>query len=386
MAKSKDLFDDSAMSFGQHLEVLRVYLIRAIIGWAVCTAFTLYYGDELVEYISSPIRTALLKYSGYDIDLINSMMEELDPEDKQPTSENQPAPDDETKTPESTGEGTETETEAEQPTEEQTVEAALVSNQPSDKIQVNISQRTLAEIFHPLAPEKFPAPEEVPDTLVEVPLQSEVFRDLNRVAEVNRMIAEMQIRINNPVTHTVHEAFFIYLKVSLVAGFVVASPWIFYQLWLFVAAGLYPHERRYVHFYLPFSIGLFLVGALFCFFFVFPAVLGFLLLFNESIGASPMMHMSEWISFALMLPVMFGLSFQLPIVMIVLERISIFTADDYREKRRISILVIAIVSMLLTPQDPQSMLLMMGPLCLLYEVGIFMCQFRVNKPEVTEEI
>lgn len=374
MAKSNDLFDDSAMSFGEHLEILRVYLIRAIIGWMICTGFTLYYGDELVEYISNPIKKALIEYSGYDLELVESLLADMDETAVETEGTEEESQSDETE------KGEEAET-----SENVSLESTVVAEY-SDEVKVKISQRELAGIFHPVDPEKYPAPEEVPDTMVEVPLQSEVFKDLNRVAAVNKLIGETLMRINSPVTHTVHEAFFIYLKVSLVAGFVLASPWIFYQLWLFVAAGLYPHERRYVHFYLPFSIGLFLTGALFCFFFVFPAVLGFLLLFNESIGAAPMMHMSEWISFALMLPVMFGLSFQLPVVMIVLERINIFTADDYREKRRISILVIAVLSMLLTPQDPQSMLLMMVPLCLLYEVGIYMCRFRVNKPEVTEEI
>jgi sec-independent protein translocase protein TatC len=143
-----------------------------------------------------------------------------------------------------------------------------------------------------------------------------------------------------------------------------------------VAAGLYPHERKYVYIYLPMSTGLFMGGVLFCFFAVFPFVLNFLLGFNKWLGLNPQIRMSEWISFAVTLPLMFGLSFQLPLVMLFLERISIFEAKDYREKRRMAILVIAVLSMMLTPADPTSMIAMMLPLLLLYELGIWMCSWR----------
>ena len=151
-----------------------------------------------------------------------------------------------------------------------------------------------------------------------------------------------------------------------------------YQIWLFVAAGLYPHERKYVYIYLPMSIFLFLGGALFCFYAVFPFVLNFLLGFNKLLGVNPQIRLSEWISFAVTLPVMFGLSFQLPLIMLFMERISIFTVKDYHEKRRMAILIISIISMLMTPADPMSMVLMMMPLILLYELGILMCKFFPN--------
>ena len=76
------------------------------------------------------------------------------------------------------------------------------------------------------------------------------------------------------------------------------------------------------------------------------------------------------------MPVMFGIAFQLPLAMMFLERLSIFEVDDYREKRRMAVLVIAILSMLLTPADPMSMVLMMVPLLALYELGIFLCGLR----------
>ena len=125
------------------------------------------------------------------------------------------------------------------------------------------------------------------------------------------------------------EGFTVYVKASLLVGVLLASPWIFYQIWNFVAAGLYPHERRYVHIYLPFSIGLFLFGAALAFFVVFEPVLDFLLSFNRSMGIGPEPRINEWLSFVLILPVGFGIGFQLPLVMLFLERIGVFTVKSY---------------------------------------------------------
>lgn len=196
---------------------------------------------------------------------------------------------------------------------------------------------------------------------------------------------ETSEQIDKPITLNVQEAFLTYLKVAIVAGLVMGSPWIFYQIWLFVAAGLYPHEQKYVYIFLPVSLTLFIGGAMFCFFLVFPFVLKFLLGFNEMLEIHPQIRLSEWISFAIMLPVMFGISFQLPLVMLFLERISIFEATGYREKRRMAVLVIAILSMLLTPADPMSMVLMMIPLMVLYELGIVMCRFSAAKSPFAAE-
>ena len=94
------------------------------------------------------------------------------------------------------------------------------------------------------------------------------------------------------------ETFMIYLKASLLVGVVLASPWVFFQIWLFVAAGLYPHERRYVHIFLPMSLVLFLAGAAIAYFFAFSKVLAFLLSFNRMMGIDPDLRINEWMSFA----------------------------------------------------------------------------------------
>ena len=137
------------------------------------------------------------------------------------------------------------------------------------------------------------------------------------------------------------ETMTIFFMVCLVTGLVMASPWVFYQAWAFVAAGLYRHERHYVKKFLPFSLGLFLAGVFLCFFGVLPITLRFLLEFNVWLGIEPTLRLSEWMSFATILPLVFGLAFQTPLVMLFLERIGIFTVDDFRAKRKIAILIIS---------------------------------------------
>jgi sec-independent protein translocase protein TatC len=169
------------------------------------------------------------------------------------------------------------------------------------------------------------------------------------------------------------ETLTIFFMVCLVSGLVLASPWVFYQIWAFVAAGLYRHERGYVKKYLPFSLGLFLSGVFLCFFFVLPITLSFLLQFNVWLGVAPTLRLSEWMGFATILPLIFGLAFQTPLVMLFLERISVFTVADFRAKRKMAILVITIAAAVLTPgQDPFSMLLLAVPMILLYELGILL--------------
>jgi len=172
-----------------------------------------------------------------------------------------------------------------------------------------------------------------------------------------------------------HEAFLLWVKAGFVCGLLIASPWIFWQIWIFVAAGLYPHEKRYVYIYLPFSIVLFVAGAALAFFFVFEPVLEFLFGFNRLMNIDPDPRISEWVGFVLTLPIGFGVAFQLPLVMLFLNRIGLVTVDMFVEKWRIAILVIFVISMLLTPADPISMMLMAVPLTFLYFLGVGMCKW-----------
>ena len=176
-------------------------------------------------------------------------------------------------------------------------------------------------------------------------------------------------------SHQVEEPFMIYLKASILIGAVIASPGIFFHIWQFVAAGLYPHERKYVYLYLPFSVALFVGGVCLAFFAVMRYVLDFLLDFNSSLSVDMEPRLSYYMSFVMLLPLGFGIAFQLPLVMLFLQRIGLIETAAYEKSWRIAVLVIAFLSMILTPADPYSMILLMIPLVFLYFLGIGLCKF-----------
>jgi Twin arginine targeting (Tat) protein translocase TatC len=381
---TKDLFDDTTMSFGEHLEALRTHLIRALIGLVIAAIICLYQGDVIVNFIRRPIDRALKRYSHIETqdDLkgaeqgweklkedwgINTLVELFT--------------------------GTKAEREEAQKVAEQTTSPDAPPVHP-DSITVKVGLDDLAQALHAADPERFPAVAPSASEPPQAPGPEQPNGEKEKPATAQKMIpltlhapefAQFQATVEmtrQAVTLNVQEAFMTYLKVSLMAAVILASPWIFYQLWLFVAAGLYPHERKYVYIYGSMSLALFIIGALFCYYAVFPFVLNFLLGFNANLKITPQIRLSEWISFAIILPVMFGVSFQLPLVMLFLERISIFEASVYREQRRMAILVIAILSAILTPADPMSMLLMMLPLVFLYELGIRLCEWLPRHAEV----
>jgi sec-independent protein translocase protein TatC len=199
---------------------------------------------------------------------------------------------------------------------------------------------------------------------------------LRRVIKGNRA---NQLVLRRPALSTlsIQEAFMAYFKVCIGCGFVLGSPWIFYQIWLFVAAGLYPNEKRLVHVYLPVSIGLFLAGVLVCQFLVIPKAIEALLWFNEWLGLEPDMRFNEWLGFAIMMPLVFGISFQLPLVMMFIERIGIFTVDQFKSQWRIAFFVIHVFAAIITPSvDIISMELLALPMFGLYWLGIILCRWN----------
>lgn len=122
------------------------------------------------------------------------------------------------------------------------------------------------------------------------------------------------------------------------------------------------------------------------FLFALQPVLDFLLSFNRWMGITPDLRISEWLSFVLLLPLGFGISFQLPLVMLFLERIGIFTVSSYVSRWRVSVLVIFVLSMVCTPGDPYSMLLMACNLTVLYFGGILLCRLMPKRKSEFEDL
>jgi sec-independent protein translocase protein TatC len=173
---------------------------------------------------------------------------------------------------------------------------------------------------------------------------------------------------------SVTEVMVVYLKVTLACGLVLASPWVCGQLWAFVAAGLYAHEKRYVYCCLPFSLALFLAGVAVCQVVVLPKAVEALLAFNEWFDINPDLRLTEWLGFALLMPLVFGVAFQTPLVMVVLNRLGLVSAAGYRRQRRLAWFLLAAFAAIAVPSaDYLSMLGLWIPLGLLYELGIVLC-------------
>lgn len=172
----------------------------------------------------------------------------------------------------------------------------------------------------------------------------------------------------------VMEPFMVYIKVSLLCGVVIAAPWLFYQVWAFIAAGLYPHEKKLVHVYLPFSVFLFVGGCLVCQFIVLPKAVSAMLTFYEWINIDPELRLNEWLGFAIVMPLVFGISFQTPLVMLFFNRIGLFGWEVYLSKWRYALFIMACLSALLTPSvDVISMLWLFIPTFGLYMFGVLLC-------------
>jgi sec-independent protein translocase protein TatC len=229
------------------------------------------------------------------------------------------------------------------------------------RIRARAFVQAVREFFPELAA---PASDSLEGRYVELPQE---LKDSSLIAGVSRHVE----RSDSLVALGPMEPAVIFFKVCLATGLVLSSPWAFYQVWAFVAAGLYHRERMFVYKFLPYSLGLFLAGVFLCFFVVLPLTLRFLLEFNVWIGVTPMLRLNDWMGFATILPLIFGLCFQMPLVMLFLSIIGVFTAADYRAKRRLAILVIVIVAAILTPgPDLSSMLFLSIPMLFLYELGI----------------
>jgi len=168
------------------------------------------------------------------------------------------------------------------------------------------------------------------------------------------------------------EAFLTYFKVALWGGFVLSSPVIFHQMWRFVEPGLYRKEKALVGRFALWSAAGFLGGIAFGYFVALPAIFSFLLSFGRSL-VLPMPSMKETLSFVLRMLLLFGVMFELPLVMFLGGRAGLFTPALFRRGRKLAVPAVLLVGAVLTPPDVVSQLVVAIPLYLLYEVGIVAC-------------
>ncbi|MCP5271736.1 MAG: twin-arginine translocase subunit TatC [Burkholderiaceae bacterium] len=177
--------------------------------------------------------------------------------------------------------------------------------------------------------------------------------------------------------------FLVPLKITLMGAFLIALPYVLYQVWAFVAPGLYSHEKKMV---LPLVISstiLFLIGVAFVYFIVIPGLAGFIqAVAPESITAAP--DVEEYFGFVLTLFFVFGIAFEVPIAVIVLVRIGVVTIEQLKKARGYFIVGAFIVAAIVTPPDVISQLSLAIPMCLLYEGGIIAARLFVKHTKAPE--
>ncbi len=159
------------------------------------------------------------------------------------------------------------------------------------------------------------------------------------------------------------------IKVALLTGVVLACPVWIYQAWRFIAPGLYSHERKYSVIFIGSGITLFLTGVVFVYYLVLPTAFKFLFSIGGGVDI-PMITINEYLSFFMTTTLVFGAAFELPLVLTLLGMMGVIDQPFLRRNRRYAIVALAVLSAIITPPDALSMLLLLVPLCLLYEVSI----------------
>jgi sec-independent protein translocase protein TatC len=171
--------------------------------------------------------------------------------------------------------------------------------------------------------------------------------------------------------------FLVPLKIALLAAFMLALPIVLYQVWAFVAPGLYSHEKKLVLPLVVSSTVLFLAGVAFCYFFVFGQVFRFIQGFApKSITAAP--DIEAYLGFVLTMFIAFGAAFEVPVAVVVLARMGIVSVDKLKQWRGYFIVCAFIISAIITPPDVVSQLALAIPMCLLYEVGIWAARLFIR--------
>jgi sec-independent protein translocase protein TatC len=360
LARPKDdLFDNSTMTFGEHLEELRKALVRAIMWLAAGLAIGLFFADRVILFVQTPLQDAIQDFNA-DRDLYQLG---YDPND----AANQP------------------------------LHSFLSRNSLIWEIVYDIPEQYQTLTMDSIVPATIAQAADLGSSAAVNPDEGndaspggstgqpalatvkpvEMARLLQSLPDPQMLQPRVQLRQNKTGLSSlkIEEPFMIWVKAGLIVGAVLASPMIFYHLWTFVAAGLHAHERKYVYIYLPVSVVLFVSGVVLAFFLVLNYVLSFLLAFNGSMDVAVEPRLTYYVNFVLLLPLGFGIAFQLPLVMLFLQRIGLFETEAYISSWRIAVLVIFVVSMILTPADVTSMFAMAVPLVFLYGLGILMCKF-----------
>ncbi len=178
--------------------------------------------------------------------------------------------------------------------------------------------------------------------------------------------------------------FMVPIKVTMLAAFMLALPVVLYQIWAFIAPGLYNHEKKLVMPLIVSSTLLFFAGVAFCYFFVFGKVFAFIQTFApKSITAAP--DIEAYLSFVLNMFLAFGAAFEVPVVLVILARMGLVSVEKFREFRSYFIVIAFVIAAVITPPDVVSQLSLAIPMCLLYELGIWAAVLFVKHTQAPDK-
>lgn len=357
-----DIFDDTRMTFGEHLEELRMRMIRGLMGLVVLMGIgfvldgigqavgnpSIGVGKPMLGVITDPVETQVRDF--YYRRVIASA-------DKL-AKDNSTTPDELARVQKKLRDN----------------DNALTALTAEERLLLigGTEEMTLLLPTAPIAAALGVPPEQIKQKEIQVTAQV-IPAQLSSLSNKGETLLGSKQYLT---TLSAQEAFVVYFKVSIVCGIVLSSPWLFFQFWAFVGAGMYPHEKRYVRIiFLP-SLFLFVGGVLLCQFVVLPGAVKALLKFNEWLGFDPDIRLNEWLGLALILPLVFGLSFQTPLVMIFLNRIGLFSAADYLKRWRYACFILAVFAAIITPTpDVITMGYLFIPMFGLYLLGIVFCHY-----------
>ena len=317
--KKPDDHIDTTMSLGDHLEELRARLILAILGLLTGSVVCLFFGGTIIRFIEGPYNIAIREH------VTNS-------------------------------------------------EQKIAKTDSFDFVGAVLSNIRQALDSDPNAPAVDPNVINFVNKVYAQTLE-EWTSDANSTSPgVDDMSSTQRLIVLAPA-----DPFVGFMKISLISGLIISSPWVFYQLWMFVAVGLYEKERRYIQVAVPFSALLFVTGALFFLFLIAPLSLKFFLMFGDLIGVSSNWTFQKYISFVTMLMLVFGLGFQTPIAIFVLNRTGLVSIKALKSSRKYVFIGVFAVAAIATPPDVISQITLALPLYVLFELGILMSWFAERK-------
>jgi sec-independent protein translocase protein TatC len=166
----------------------------------------------------------------------------------------------------------------------------------------------------------------------------------------------------------------VYIKVCLFFGLLITSPWVFWHTWAFISSGLYKHERKYVHVVVPLSAALFITGSIFFMAVIAPLAFSFFIRFNERLALASNWTFQNYINMVLMLTLVFGIAFQLPIAIVFAERMGLVSIEQLTKGRKFVLLGLVVVAAMATPPDVISQIALAVPLYGLFECSILFCR------------